>query len=80
MKLGNNIVIDCTNPGQNRRNEFYDIAKRNNYNIITIYFERDGRGWNKLRTKPVPTIGYRMYYKYLVEPTESNTPGLLFRL
>lgn len=80
IKCGDNVVIDCTNPGQSRRDEFYDIAKRNNYNITTIYFEKDGRGWNKLRIKPVPSIGYSMYYKYLVEPTENNTSGVLYRL
>lgn len=48
IKCGDNVVIDCTNPGQSRREEFYEIAKRNNYNITTIYFEKDGRCWNKL--------------------------------
>lgn len=79
-RQGQNICIDATNPGQNRRQEFYDIAARNGYNIVVIHFVRDGRGWNKLRPKPVPTIAYSMYYKYLVEPTPLNTPGSLYQL
>ncbi|GAF79379.1 unnamed protein product, partial [marine sediment metagenome] len=60
-----NVCIDSTNPGQNRREEFYKLANKNGYNIVVIYFARDGRGFNKLRPKPVPTIAYSMYYKYL---------------
>ena len=80
MGQGLNVCIDCTNPGQNRRQEFYDLAARNSYNIVVIHFVKDGRGWNKLRPKPVPTIAYSMYYKYLVEPTPLNTPGSLYQL
>ena len=79
-KSGHNITIDCTNPGLDRRREFYIYAQQNGYNIVTIYFSGDGRGWNKLRPKPVPTIGYSMYYKYLVEPTPENTPGVLYEI
>ncbi len=80
MTKGLNVCIDATNPGQNRREEFYKLANRYGHNIVVIYFVRDGRGFNKLRPKPVPTIAYSMYYKYLVEPTALNTPGSLYQL
>ena len=77
---GLNICVDSTNPGLDRRQEFYNLGLANNYNLITIYFVADGRGRNKLREKPVPTIAYSMYYKYLVEPTSANTPGTLYEM
>jgi DNA polymerase beta len=80
IEKGLNIVIDATNPGQRRRQEFYDLAFRYGYNLVVIYFVRDGRGFNKLRHNPVPTIAYSMYYKYLVEPTPENTPGWLYQI
>lgn len=75
-----NIVIDATNPSQNNRQEFYDLATQYGYNIIVIYFVRDGKEYNKLRPKPVPTIAYNMYFKNLVEPTPENTPGSLYQI
>ena len=75
---GRNVCIDCTNPGQSRREEFYSIGSKHGYEIIVIFFEGDGRSRNKLRPKPVPSVGYGMYYKYLVEPTDQNTPGKLY--
>ena len=77
---GQCVAIDCTNPGLSRREEFYSIGSKYNYNLVTIFFEGDGRQRNKLRPDPVPTIGYSMYYKYLVEPTPENTPGHLYIL
>ncbi len=80
MKVDKNIVIDATNPGQKRREEFYELAKKNDYNVTVIYFVRDGRGWNKLRAEPVPNVAYGVFYKYLDEPTPENTPGTLYEL
>ena len=80
LNLQNNVVIDCTNPGQKRREEFYSLSSKYNYNLLVLYFVTDGRGWNKLRKKPVPPIAYGMYYKYLVEPTKENTPGSLYQI
>jgi DNA 3'-phosphatase len=77
---GLNICIDATNPGQDKRQEFYNLGALYGYNILVIYFIRDGKGWNKLRPNPVPTIAYSTYYKYLVEPTSENTPGSLYQL
>lgn len=74
------VVIDATNPGQDRRQEFYNMALLYHYNIIVLYFVNDGKERNKLREKPVPTIAYSMYFKNLVEPTPENTPGSLYQV
>jgi len=80
MEKGKSLVVDATNPGQNKREEYYKLAEQYGYNIIVIYFVRDGRGWNKLREKPVPGVAYGSYYKYLVEPRVENTPGDLYQI
>jgi bifunctional polynucleotide phosphatase/kinase len=74
------MAIDATNPSFDKRQEFYDLANKSGYSIMTLYFVGDGKGWNKLREKPVPTIAYSMYYKHLVEPTIDNTPGALYQI
>ena len=80
MIKGLNVVIDSTNPGQDRRQEFYNLASQYGYNIIVLYFVSDGKERNKQREKPVPTIAYSVYFKALVEPTYENTPGTLYQV
>lgn len=73
------IVIDATNPTQEGREVYYALARKYNYNIVVLYFVRDGYGWNKLRTTDkVPDIAYNLFYSKLIPPTQSNTPGQLF--
>ena len=80
MEKNMNICIDATNPGQDRRQEFYNLAVKYGYEVIVIYFVRDGKGWNKIRPNPVPTIAYSTYFKNLVEPTYENTPGSFYQI
>lgn len=80
MEKGLNICIDATNPGQDRRQEFYNLALKYQYDVIVIYFVRNGKGWNKLRPNPVPSIAYNTYFKNLIEPTYDNTPGSLYQI
>jgi bifunctional polynucleotide phosphatase/kinase len=80
MQEGKPVCLDGTNPALHKRQVFYDLAKTNGYQISIVYFIRDGQGWNKLRTKPVPTIAYHMYFKYLDPPTLENTPGKIYRI
>ena len=72
---GKSIVIDSTNPTQENRLEYYEKAKKHNYNIKVLYFLVNGTGFNKLREKPVPDIVYHIYFKKLEPPTIENTPG-----
>lgn len=72
---GKSIVIDSTNPTQENRLEYYEKAKKHNYNIKVIYFLVNGTGFNKLREKPVPDIVYHIYFKKLEPPTIENTCG-----
>jgi bifunctional polynucleotide phosphatase/kinase len=80
IKERKNVVINRTNSKQTDREVFYELAEKNGYQISVIYFVRDGRGWNNLREKPVPTIVYHLYFSSLVPPTQDNTPGNLFLL
>jgi len=72
------IVIDSTNPLQENRLEYYEKAKKHNYNIKVLYFLVNGTGFNKLREKPVPDIVYHIYFKKLEPPNIENTPGEIF--
>lgn len=72
---GKSIVIDSTNPSQESRLEYYEKAKKHNYNIKVLYFIVNGTGFNKLREKPVPDIVYHIYFKKLEPPTIENTCG-----
>jgi bifunctional polynucleotide phosphatase/kinase len=78
LETGNSIVIDSTNPSQENRYEYYDLALKYNYIIKVLYFLVNGTGFNKLREKPVPTIVYHIYFKNLIPPTPDNTPGDVF--
>lgn len=80
LKKGvNGIVVDATNPKQEDRKVYYELAEKYGYNIIVLYFVRDGAGWNKLRgDNKVPTIAYHKFFSNLVPPTKENTPGQLF--
>lgn len=72
---GKSIVIDSTNPDQEKRLEYYEKAQKNGYTIKVLYFLINGTGFNKLREKPVPDIVYHIYFKKLVPPNNENTPG-----
>lgn len=72
------IVIDSTNPSQEKRQEYYDKAIKYGYSIKVLYFLINGTGYNKLREKPVPDIVYHIYFKNLDPPTGKNTPGEIF--
>jgi bifunctional polynucleotide phosphatase/kinase len=72
---GKSVVVDATNPALETRQEYYEIVKNMDYKITVIYFVRDGRGWNALRTQKVPTIVYHKYFKNLDPPTKAEIPG-----
>ena len=75
MKRCCNIVIDNTNPTQEGREEFYNLAEQYGYSASVIYLIRDGHGFNSIReTGKVPDIAYHMFFKKFEQPTEDNTP------
>lgn len=79
LNTGKNVVIDATNPKQEDRQRYYDMATRLGYNIVVLYFARNGYGWNELRGEnKVPRIAYNLYFKNLDPPTKFNTPGELY--
>ena len=80
MNRGELVTVDATNSQQDKRQEYYNLATEYGYSVTVLYFVRDGKGWNKLREKPVPTIAYSVYFKHLVEPTPENTPGPVYQI
>jgi bifunctional polynucleotide phosphatase/kinase len=80
LESGQRVCIDLTNPSQDKRQVFYDMACEYEYNVSVVYFIRDGRGWNNLREHPVPDIAYHMYFKKLVPPDRNNTPGMVYKI
>lgn len=71
------FCVDNLNNRLDKRTSYYELATAAGYKIITVYLVRDGRGWNNLRDHKVPSVVYNVYFKKLVEPTSSNTPGTL---
>ena len=73
-----NCAIDGTNATLSDRQKVYELADDSGYQVHTIHFVRDGR-WNNLRTGSdrVSEGAYHSFYKRLVPPTRSNTPGQL---
>lgn len=86
LKHSQPVVVDRTNPSQEDRQQFYDLAKKYGYDVMVLYFVRNGHGWNKLREKnpypkgPVPKIAYNQYYSKLEPPTERNTPSPVYQI
>lgn len=82
IQKGKSLVIDATNPSQEKREEYYALAK--GYKITVFYFIRDGRKGNEVRAesggRKVPIISYHIYFKNLDPPTSENTPGNVFRI
>lgn len=72
LRSGRSVAVDATNPTLLGRREFIAMAATHRVPTMILYFVGNGSGWNKLREKPVPEIAYSIYYKNLVEPTESG--------
>ena len=70
--LGVNLVIDATNPKLSDRETYYEIANQFGYDIIVLYFVRNGFEWNKLRKKQVPAVVYHTYFKNLEAPQKDE--------
>jgi len=79
LKGGESMCVDGTNPCREDREFYYRAAGEAGYALLTIYFVRDGRGWNQLREAKakVPTIAYHCFFKKLDPPRPSTTPGRL---
>lgn len=69
LKDGYSVAVDATNPSSEKRQMYLDLALKYKVPAMIIYFVRNGYEWNKLREKPVPDIGYNMYFKNLKEPS-----------
>jgi bifunctional polynucleotide phosphatase/kinase len=73
LPSGQCICVDNTNPSVKKREKFLSIAHTSGYTTSILYIVRNGEGNNKLRVKPIPGIGYSMYYKNLELPQPEET-------
>jgi bifunctional polynucleotide phosphatase/kinase len=73
LKNNTLTVADATNGLQSDRDELYKYARDSGRTVSVLYMLRSGRGWAKLRDKPIPDIAYHSYYKRMVPPTHANT-------
>lgn len=71
LATGKSVAVDATNPSLEKRQVLLNLAIQYRVPTMILYFVSDGHGRNKLRTNPVPTIAYSMYYKNLIEPNET---------
>jgi hypothetical protein len=82
VENGQSFVVDTTNG--NKREEYYELLT-DEYQVLVIYFVRNGYGWNSLRDKPVPKIAYYVFYKHFIHPEKDKEilgerPFFLYRI
>lgn len=84
LATGKPIAIDNTNGSLANRQEFFDLARDNAYQVVVYYFVREGEPWNAARGeaggKKVPPVAYGVYYRDVVPPTPENTPGPVYQV
>lgn len=68
---GQSIVVDNTNPRESDRQKWILYSEEIGYSYRIVWFIRDGRPWNALRTNPVPEVAYNVYSKRFEEPTDA---------
>lgn len=66
------VVIDKTNPTNENRQEWIDIALQYRKTVCIIWNIRNGRPFNALREKSINEIAYRTYTKNFQEPINTN--------
>lgn len=65
-----NIVIDNLNATKQARMKFIEPAQEMGYTIIIVWCVRDGRPFNDLREKRIPSVVYHKYSKNFERPDE----------
>lgn len=67
------IVIDATNYNREKRKLWLDIAKLHELKCVILWFIKDGRPYNNIRTEnKINEIAYRVYSKRFQQPTYSE--------
>jgi len=80
LQSGKPVAIDNTNGSQDKRQLYYDLAKKYGYSVVVYYLVRNGESWNGCREKHVPPVAYGTYYRDFVLPTPENTPGPIYQI
>jgi bifunctional polynucleotide phosphatase/kinase len=68
LDSGNSVIIDATHASLESRLPYMALAREKGVICRILWHIRDGRSYNKLRAKPVPTIAYVMYSKRFEDP------------
>jgi DNA 3'-phosphatase len=71
---GKKVVIDKTNPSNEDRQQWIDIANQYNKTVCIVWNIRNGSPFNILRNKSVPDIVYNIYTKNFQDPSSHNIP------
>jgi DNA 3'-phosphatase len=73
-------IFDATNGSKTKRAKWINWIKSINppLQYCIVWFVREGRPWNSLRTKPIPEIAYNVYSKHFEKPDDSE--GLVIQI
>lgn len=66
------VIFDATNRTREKRSKWIGWAQSQNLTWCIVWFIRDGRAWNKTRSKPIPEIAYNVYSKNFEAPDASE--------
>jgi bifunctional polynucleotide phosphatase/kinase len=88
IKNNKNIIIDNTNPDKKTRKEYIDIAKENNYKVISIIMDCSMKeAYHNMMyrhiyhdNKVIPKLVYNVYYKKYEEPCLEENIDKIIRL
>jgi bifunctional polynucleotide phosphatase/kinase len=66
------VVVDATHGSAENRRPYVELAAKQGIPLRIVWHLRDGRNFNKLRSKPVPDIAYAIYTKHFVAPEDEG--------
>ncbi len=72
LTAGKSAVADATHGSEDSRAPYINLAKELCIPYRILWFVRDGRPFNALRSKPVPEIAYAVYSKHFVAPSAGH--------
>jgi len=81
------IIVDNTNPDIETRCKYLDLLKKNNYNIIYLWFNiplHISNYLNEYRTqmtnKHIPNVAYNVYKKKFIEPSYEENVDVIIEI
>lgn len=77
LKNKNSVIIDATNPSEKARSPYINLAKSFKVSLRIMWFIRDGRPFNSLRSNPIPEGQYIQYGNNFERPLDSPNDNLI---